>query len=423
LKSIEASARVTAANSEASAALTLLSAAAVRERAHRMLALALDDKLPNFRIHPDKMDSVVDLVLQTTRNAYPTLEVPFHSRWRHFVQNSDNRWATVANQTRWPDAAARARAEFDLAMVSVFLDAGAGPTWRYRDPQSGLAIGRSEGLGLASLGMFTGGLFSADPRDPLRVDADVLANLSVADVARGLQVSETNPLVGLEGRVDLLRRLGKLVASKPDIFGRHDTPRPGGLFDQLKARADNGRLPAPVILSELLQQLGPIWPSRLTLGGIALGDCWKHPSLITDDATNGLVPLHKLSQWLAYSLIEPLQTAGLEVIDIDGLTGLAEYRNGGLFVDSGVLSFRDVEDAQREHEVSSSLVVEWRALTVALLDRLAEGVRKRLGLDAVSLPLAKVLEGGSWAAGRRLARERRADASPPVKVISDGTVF
>ena len=135
------------------------------------------------------------------------------------------------------------------------------------------------------------------------------------------------------------------------------------------------------------------------------------------------MPLHKLSQWLAYSLIEPLQTAGIEVIDIDGLTGLAEYRNGGLFVDSGVLAFRDQEDAQREHEVSSALVVEWRALTVALLDRLADGVRKRLGLDAVSLPLAKVLEGGSWAAGRRLARERRADASPPVKVISDGTVF
>jgi hypothetical protein len=238
-----------------------------------------------------------------------------------------------------------------------------------------------------------------------------------------LQVSDANPLVGLEGRVELLRRLGKLVASKPDVFGLHDTPRPGGLFDQLAARAENGRLPAPLILSELLQQLGPMWPSRLTLGGIALGDCWKHPSLITDDATSGLVPLHKLSQWLAYSLIEPLQTAGLEVIDIDGLTGLAEYRNGGLFVDAGVLAFRNLEDAQREHEVSSALVVEWRALTVALLDRIADGIRQRLGLDAVSLPLAKVLEGGSWAAGRRLARERRADASPPVKVISDGTVF
>jgi hypothetical protein len=423
LKNIESSAAVSAANPEASAALTLLNAGAVRERAHRMLAIALDDGLPNFRIYLEKMDGVVDLVLQTTRNAYPSFDVPFHSRWRHFVADNEDRWAAIADRTRWGDASARARAEFDLAIVSVFLDAGAGPAWRYRDPKSGAAIGRSEGLGLASLGMFESGAFSANSRDPLRVDADVLTGLKIADLERGLQVSGENPLVGLQGRVDLLRRLGQLVASKPDIFGRNDTPRPGGLFDRLTARAEKSRLPAPVILSELLQQLGPIWPSRLTLGGIALGDCWKHPSLTTSDATNGLVPLHKLSQWLAYSLIEPLQTAGIEVTDIDGLTGLAEYRNGGLFIDSGVLAFRQEEDAQREHEVASTLVVEWRALTVALLDRLAEGMRKRLGLDAVSLPLAKVLQGGSWAAGRRLARERRLDASPPVKVISDGTVF
>jgi hypothetical protein len=414
---------VSVANLETSAALSLLNAKAVRERAHRMLAIGLNDKLPNFRIHLDRLDSAVDLVLQTTRKAYPSFEVPFHSRWRHFVANGDNRWADIADHIRWPDRAARARAEFDLAIVSVFLDAGAGPSWRYHDPKTGSAIGRSEGLGLASLAMFAAGAFSADPRDPLRVDAEVLANFSIADLERGLQVSDRNPLVGLDGRVDLLRRLGALVASKSDVFGSLDTPRPGGLFDRFAILAGDLQLPAPAILSGLLQELGPIWPSRLTLGGIALGDCWKHPALTTMDATSGLMPLHKLSQWLAYSLIEPLQTAGIRVTDIDGLTGLAEYRNGGLFVDIGVLAFRDAEDAQREHEVASSLVVEWRALTVALLDRIADDLRQRLALDATSLPLAKILEGGTWAAGRLLARERRADASPPVKVISDGTVF
>jgi hypothetical protein len=410
---------VSLVNLETSAALSLLNAKAVRERAHRMLAIGLEDRLPNFRIDLDRMESTVDLVLETTRKAYPSFEVPFHSRWRHF----GNRWATLANQTKWPDRATRARAEFDLAIVSVFLDAGAGPSWRYHDPKTGSAIGRSEGLGLASLAMFAGGAFSADPLQPLRVDANVLANLSMADIERGMQVSNANPLVGIDGRVDLLCRLGTLVASKPEIFGSHDTPRPGGLFDRLAILADGGRLPAPTILQELLQRLGPIWPSRLTLGGIALGDCWRHPALTTEDATSGLMPLHKLSQWLAYSLIEPLQTAGINVIDIDGLTGLAEYRNGGLFVDNGVLAFRDAEDARREHEVASSLVVEWRALTVALLDRVADGLRQRLKLDATSMPLAKVLEGGTWAAGRLLARERRADVSSPVKVISDGTVF
>jgi uncharacterized protein DUF1688 len=411
------------ANPETSAALSLLNAGAVRERAHRMLAIGLEDRLPNFRVHLDRMDGVVDLVLATTRKAYPSFDIPFHSRWRHFVANGDNRWADIAGQTPWPGRAARARTEFDLAIVSVFLDAGAGPAWRYRDPKTGSAIGRSEGLGLASLAMFAGGAFSSEPLHPLRADADALANLAVADLEQGMQVSDANPLVGMDGRAELLRRLGTLVTSKPDVFGSQDSPRPGGLFDRLAKLANGGKLPAPTILAELLQQLGPIWPSRLTLGGIALGDCWRHPVLTTADATSGLVPLHKLSQWLAYSLIEPLQTAGIVVTDIDGLTGLAEYRNGGLFVDGGVLAFRDAEAAQQEHEVASSLVVEWRALTVALLDRVADGVRHRLGFDATSMPLAKILEGGTWAAGRLLARERRADASPPVKVISDGTVF
>jgi hypothetical protein len=135
------------------------------------------------------------------------------------------------------------------------------------------------------------------------------------------------------------------------------------------------------------------------------------------------VPLHKLTQWLAYSLVEPLAAGGLAVTDIDGLTGLAEYRNGGLFIDTGVLTLRDPEDSSRVHDVASPLVVEWRALTVALLDRLAARLRERLGMDATSLPLAKVLEGGTWAAGRAIAQARRPDGAPPIRVASDGTVF
>jgi hypothetical protein len=156
---------------------------------------------------------------------------------------------------------------------------------------------------------------------------------------------------------------------------------------------------------------------------VPLGDCWHHPALKSDEAASELVPLHKLSQWMTYSLIEPLQRAGLAVDDIDGLTGLAEYRNGGLFIDCGVLSLRDAADATRDHPVDSPLIVEWRALTVALLDRLAALLRQRLNQDAVSLPLAKILEGGTWAAGRKAAFERRPDGSPPLKVVSDGTVF
>ena len=247
--------------------------------------------------------------------------------------------------------------------------------------------------------------------------------LKADDVAHGLQSMVGNRLVGVEGRAALLASLGAAVAAAPQVFARADRARPGGLYDHLAAQAEDGRLPAPRILEALLEHLGPIWPSRLTLGGVPLGDTWRHPAIKRDDATDGLVPIHKLSQWLAYSLIEPLNWSGITVTDIDGLTGLAEYRNGGLFVDSGVLRLRNPEEAIHPNAVDSALVVEWRALTVALLDQIAALIRERRGLTIDEFPLARVLEGGTWAAGRRLARDKRPDGSPPIAVVSDGTVF
>lgn len=408
---------------ETTAAISLLSAEAVRSRAQRMLALGLDGRLPNFCVDPARLDAAADLVIATMRDAYPTLAVPFHSRWRHFTVAGQNRYDAAERLAGSRDRFARARAAFDLAIVSVLLDAGAGSQWRYHDAATGKAIGRSEGLALASLDMFARGAFSSDPGDPLRADAAALIAVTPQVLSRGFQVTNENPLVGLAGRAALLQTLGKRIAADSAVFARNDQARPGGLFDHLAALSDDNVIPAPGILAEVLHHLGPIWPSRLTLGGVALGDCWRHPSIATADATNELVPLHKLSQWLTYSLIEPLQRAGFSVTDLDGLTGLAEYRNGGLFVDTGVLLLRDPKQAARAHDVGAPLVVEWRALTVALLDRLALAVRAKLNMDAATLPLAKILEGGTWAAGRAIAGKRRADGSPPLKVVSDGTVF
>ncbi len=408
---------------DTAAALSLLNAAAVRTRSKRMLALGLDDKLPNFRIDLAALDAAADLVAATTRKNYPALDVPFHSRWRHFVVSGNNR-AEILNQAL-TDPREQARAAFDLAIISVLLDAGAGPQWHYRDPATRESIGRSEGLALTSLDTFAHGAFSSEPKkNPLRADAAALARVDTATLAKGFQIGPRNTLIGLEGRTTLLRALGELAQSRPEIFSQPKTLRAPAAFSIISPRSlENSTIPAPLILSELLVQFGPIWPSRLTLGGVPLGDCWRHPAMTTDDATSELVPLHKLSQWLAYSLIEPLQQAGFTVTDIDGLTGLAEYRNGGLFIDAGVLVPRDPDDAARAHEVGAPLVVEWRALTVALLDRLALAVRAKLNRSAAELPLAKILQGGTWAAGRELAFARRADGSPPLKIISDGTVF
>jgi hypothetical protein len=262
--------------------------------------------------------------------------------------------------------------------------------------------------------LFEWGGFSADPADPLRADAAGLARLDPAALTDAFQVSANNRLEGLNGRARLLNRLGQTVDARPDLFAMKDAPRPGGLYDVLKARSASGKLAASIILDVLLDGLGPIWENRPSLDGAPLGDCWPHPQL-------GFVPLHKLSQWLAYSLIEPLEAAGMRVVDIDGLTGLAEYRNGGLFVDMDVVQLRDARE--RVFNVSDPAIVAWRSLTVALLDRIAPLVRERLGVTAADFPLARVLEGGTWAAGREIARAKRSGGEPPLHIHSDGTVF
>ena len=84
---------------------------------------------------------------------------------------------------------------------------------------------------------------------------------------------------------------------------------------------------------------------------------------------------------------------------------------------------RDDDLLRRALDPFEEAVVEWRALTVALLDRLAERVRARLGLDAADFPLAMVLEGGSWAAGREIAAERRAGRRPALRVAATEPLF
>ena len=394
----------------------LLNAAAVRDRAHEMLDLALQGGIEGWTVDLARLEEAAERTAAVTRSAYPNLDIPFHARWRHFV----------VDEPALPegDPAGRARAAFDLVILSVLLDAGAGPGWKYRDPASDRILTRSEGLAVASQRLFETAAFSAHIHDsPLRADGAILAELPAEALILGFEVGDDNPLAGLEGRTALIRRLGAQVLARPDLFATADDPRPGGLYDMLAARAEGGRLPAPAILELLLEALGPIWADRLVIEGVHLGDCWRHPALRRGDSTDGLVPLHKLSQWLAYSLIEPLEAAGITVVDIDGLTGLAEYRNGGLFVDCGVLRLAEPGDAERSHQVSDPLIVAWRSMTVALLDRLAPKVRDLLGVGEASFPLARMLEGGTWAAGRKIAAELRAGGGPPFTIISDGTVF
>ena len=198
------------------------------------------------------------------------------------------------------------------------------------------------------------------------------------------------------------------------------------------AAAPTAEVSAEEILQLLLDSLSRIWPSGNALDGdvltgsgdpaLALGDCWPHGAARGPGLTDGWMPFHKLSQWLTYSLLEPFEWAGVKVRGLEALTGLPEYRNGGLFLDAGVLRLKDPAVASAQWKAGDELIVEWRALTVALLDEIAPLVRTSLNIDADRLPLACILEGGTWATGRVLAQRLRG-GTPPLNIVSDGTVF
>jgi len=408
----------------------LKSPLAIRARAENVLSVGLVDGLEHFTIELGRLGAVADRVAAVTRAAYPDLDIPVHGRINHFRAGGVDRAAWIETALAPRRADIEARSWIELVVISVLLDAGAGDHWRYQE-DGGRAYARSEGLAVASLHVFSEGLFSSDPKDPFRADAAALAHLDVDRLAQAFQVTATNPLVGLEGRADLLRKLGETVAASPDVF---PGARVGGLLDTMFARTpvvtglaggtgSGAAISAPDLLRLLLDAFGPIWPGRIELAGQNLGDTWRHPAAGGEGPTAGLAPFHKLSQWLAYSLFEPIERSGLRVTQPGALTGLPEYRNGGLLVDLGVLVPKHADVLGKIHKPGAEIIVEWRALTVALLDRVADLVRERLGKTAEELPLARILEGGTWAAGRAVAAELRPGGGPPIQIESDGTVF
>lgn len=289
----------------------------------------------------------------------------------------------------------------------------------------------------------------------MKCDADGLLNLKPEDLSKGLQVdNENNPLVGLEGRLDLLKRLGGVLKEEKNkkFFVAEGSARPGNLIYYLKDHQIKKPNPKSIeidintLWEVVIEGFGGVWPEegRCKIGNVCLGDVWPSKILENENEnendniienenrtsikTSNLVTFHKLSQWLTYSLLEPMETLlNWEFINKDQMTGLAEYRNGGLFIDFGVIKLKSIIDNKDKLEFhpNDEVVVQWRALTICLLDRLAPLIRSRLNLSPTTFTLPKLLEGGTWKAGREIAMKIRPERGgpPPINIISDGTVF
>ncbi|CAG8547121.1 8888_t:CDS:2 [Funneliformis caledonium] len=405
----------------------LKSLQAIRERSRKVYEKAEKNELKHFNLDLSKLQDAVIAVISLMKRDYKDIdEIPPHGRWRHFDVGGRSRVQILMDQWKQNNITTQeiTRRILDLFVVSVLLDAGAGNSWSYKEPDTGSSFNRSEGLAIASYDMFKAGLFSSQSSQPHQVDADRLVNISVDDVRKAFQVDDDNPLEGLEGRSKLLSRLGQALKNHPEFFEGKDglPPRPGKLLDYLLSHPSTttSQLVATVKIETLwsivVDGLAEIWPpTRTSLNGVSLGDVWpcevlRSPGSIAD-STEHLVPFHKLSQWLTYSLIEPMiKISNITFEGVEHLTGLPEYRNGGLLTDLGILTLKPA-DAERGlnfyndyvlklgqktvevvpmFEVDDPVVIEWRAMTVIILDIIAEKIRKELGLTKEQLNLAQI---------------------------------
>ncbi|KAL1864104.1 hypothetical protein Daus18300_007884 [Diaporthe australafricana] len=424
----------------------LLSLRAIRERAQIVWQAAEAGELAHFDLHKDKLGDVADFVISVIKrdfgpDKYDT--IPPHGRWQHFdvgnvprVQNMIDDWKTTG-----ADDLELTRRLIDLFFVSVLLDAGAGDHWRFIEPNTDRKYERSEGIAIASLYMFNSFAFtdSTSGKTP-SVNGEGLKSITGEKLATGFQVSDHNPILGMDSRAGLLRSLGESLLQNSDVFGEHG--RPGNLVDYMKKTAeDSSELDVLKFWDVLQTLLIPCWPKdRTTVNGFPIGDAWplstlrKHtdPSE-ANDITAGIQPFHKLTQWLTYSLVVPFQRIlGIKWKNVESLTALPEYRNGGLFVDLGAITLkkeayeRGVKASGQDlplFDAGDDAIVEWRALTLNLLDRVYEIIGSRMG-QGVHLTMAQVLEAGTWKSGREIAAQRRPETkSSPILTRSDGTVF
>ncbi|KAJ2905316.1 Uracil catabolism protein 4 [Zalerion maritima] len=450
----------------------LRSLPAVRERCMILTTKAIRNELRHFDVDMSKFEDVVTFVSCIIKRDYdaPFTSIPPHGRYQHFSIGGRDRIAHLLSA--FPDnvdATEKCRRLLDLFLVSVLLDAGSGTGWSYKSAENGRIYKRSEGLAIASLEMFKTGLFSTG-KNKFQVDKDGLKSLTVEKIAKGLQDREGNRIAGLEGRTNVLIRLSTALDQHKEYFGAEG--RPGHMLDYLLSHASTQASSAPIVLvpvlwEVLMKGLTPIWPSsRTAINGVSLGDAWPCSSMPQPPASSNsasfspfpnaqggaapwesILPFHKLTQWLTYSLMQPMQSLmKIQFAGTELLTGLPEYRNGGLFVDLGVMTLKK-EDNDRglryytDHFAKSGtkgvevapmftpdddVIVEWRGVTVGFLDRLRIEVNKSLKKDlhGHELSLPQLLEAGSWKGGREMAEMSRPNTKePPILIDSDGTVF
>lgn len=388
----------------------------IRRAARALFNLAQLGELEHFELHAATLDT---LVKDMTRGLEPAQVAP-HTQWRNFEQDGIQRIAAfnkqLSSSLSTPMDCAQAR--LDLLFLNEALETGGNGTWRYYDALSDRTLTRTEALATATLRLLQNGFFSAYPEAPFRVDAIRLRQITESQLATSLQISNENQILGgVEAKLARLSTLANYLENTPEFKDRSGS-RPGNILNFFRPRADMALEP---LFTFLAQSLTSIWPGN-THNGRAIGDAWHHSALKSDSVLQGIVPIHRITQWLHYAIAPALSESGLHSFPTTDLSGLPGYRNTGLLIDSGIIQPRSQDLLSREHLLGDEPIVELRCLTIGVMGRALESIHQQLSLDHDTFPMAK-LNGLFWHAGRAKASGLRPGGSPPFSVRDQGVPF
>ncbi len=405
-------------SSPVSPAISLLSGKAVLQRSKDVLVQARSGDLASLSIDESAIAGTVQLVRREIEATYPDYQLPPWSYWRRLETGGHDRWGMLAGAREFETADAMIRSAADLVVLIAVARQNFRQGWSFEEALSGGRFDGADGTALAVFGMFAAGAFSSAPADPLRADAHALVRMEPEEIAAGFQMEQTADETQLLHLATMFKRLGEVMAMRPDLFEHEGETRPGSLLARIAAENRDQTVSSGLLVERYLEGLTAIWDGGAVLDDVILGDVWAHDGICRTSTPKAFMPFHLPVLEIVHSLVEPLAWAGYMTSDLDRLPGLASLEHCALFIATGVIRLNEDDNVAPLHAA-----IELRAVTLGLLEEIADRLRSELEVDADTLPLICIQQGGTVAAGSKIAMENPAVWEKASKILSAGGVF
>jgi len=395
------------------------SAEETRKASRQICARAFQGHSDLVSVNRAGLERAAGAVIAALRGSYPELQVPPASVWRSFEAGDADRWAILADARGFTSQEDFLAVAADLALLAGAVSVNPPGDWLYEDALTGQGYGGPAGVHLALLAMVRSGVFSADPADPLRVDAHALIRLDNAEVVAGLGLSPGHQAEWGEALTGYLRRFGETIGMRPDVFEADGAVRPGHLAAGFARDGGEGAVCLPELFAKIAEDFAPLWAGGAGLREMILGDVWQPADADPEaDGVLAMTPFHLPASTMASSLIEPCVWSGLDLSGYDGLPGPSDAAHAALLQQFGVLELRESHTGAD----AAARMIELRAVTSGLWGSLAQEVRQKLEVDEDTLPDPCMLEATQLAAGA-IMQKKSTEFHQLAKFMNPGSVF